>query len=255
MPPSFQHTVNADQATFIGFGLEGIAYGIHVLLFGVAASLVPSRRSTSASIIPIFGLSCLLFGLGTVHFALNFNNVYDSTMVHPRPHIAAETHLLAGADIIFSLSDFLGQIVLIYRCYLIWGNNPWIIILPLIVAFAAACVAVVVLVLCSVDPTAPQAPANIVPFGDASFAMSLILNFASSALIVARIWWLSRYDDIVGVTRRTGIVRKATGIIIESGLLFLITQFVFVIYGGQSVWRSKCTFKFATHLLSSRHLY
>jgi hypothetical protein len=26
---SFEHTVNPDQATFLGFGLEGVAYGIH----------------------------------------------------------------------------------------------------------------------------------------------------------------------------------------------------------------------------------
>ncbi|KAJ7227604.1 hypothetical protein B0H12DRAFT_1148906 [Mycena haematopus] len=151
-------------------------------------------------------------------------------MVHPRPHIAAETNLLVGADTIFILSDFLSQLILIYRCYLVWNKNPWVVILPIIVAFgAASCGFAVIGLVLSIDPTAPQAPADIVPFGDASFAMSLILNFSSSSLIVGRLWWLARDHDIPRISRSKGLLRQATGVIIESGLLFLATQFVFVI--------------------------
>ncbi|KAJ6490853.1 hypothetical protein C8R45DRAFT_1137709 [Mycena sanguinolenta] len=236
MSPIFHHTVNADQATFLGFGLEGVAYGmyirrIHVLLFGSAVILLArSNVPKAVSIRPIFGASCLLFCMGTAHYAINFNNVYTSTMVHPRPHIADETRLLAGADTIFILSDFLSQLILIYRCYLVWNQNIWVVILPILVAFGAASsgIAVTALLL-SVAPTAPQAPADIVPFGDASFAMSLILNFTSSSLIVARLWWLCRVHKVPGISRARRIVRQVTGIIIESGLLFLATQFVFVI--------------------------
>ncbi|KAJ7806425.1 hypothetical protein B0H14DRAFT_2304381, partial [Mycena olivaceomarginata] len=222
-----------DQATFLGFGLEGVAYGIHVILFGVAVSLLVNKGRKGPSIGPIFGVSALLFCLSTVHFAINFNNVYTSTMVHPRPHIAAETHLLVGADAMFILSDFFSQLVLIYRCYLVWNRNIWVIILPVLVAFAAAsCGFAVIGLVLSIAPTAPQAPADIVPFGDASFAMSLILNFISSSLIVGRVWWLARRHDVPGVpglSRSRRIIRQATGVIVESGLLFLATQFVFVI--------------------------
>ncbi|KAJ7822818.1 hypothetical protein B0H14DRAFT_2294185, partial [Mycena olivaceomarginata] len=219
-----------DQATFFGFGLEGVAYGIHILLFGIAISIIVNKGRKELSIGPIFAVSCLLFCMSTIHFAINFNNVYTSTMVHPRPHIAAETNLLAGADTIFILSDFFSQLVLIYRCYLVWKKNIWVIILPVLVAFAAAsCGLAVIGLVLSIDPTAPQAPADIVPFGDASFAMSLILNFASSSLIVGRMWFLGREKDVPGVPGRSRSRLQAPGVIIESGLLFLATQFVFVI--------------------------
>ncbi|KAF8190966.1 hypothetical protein K438DRAFT_1831050 [Mycena galopus ATCC 62051] len=229
---SFDHTVNPDQATFLGFGLEGVAYGIHVILFGIALSLLVRKTPKGASIKPIFSISCLLFCMSTIHYGINFNNVYVSTMVHPRPHIADETHLLVGADTMFILSDFFSQIVLIYRCYLVWNKNIWVIILPVLVAFAAAaCGLSVIGLVLSTSPTAPQAPAAIVPFGDASFSMSLILNFCSSTLIVGRLWWLARKNDsgISGTSRSVRIVRQVMGVIVESGLLFLATQFVFVI--------------------------
>ncbi|KAF8183576.1 hypothetical protein K438DRAFT_1140423 [Mycena galopus ATCC 62051] len=226
---TFDHTVNPDQATFLGFGLEGVAYGIHVILFGIAISLV-ARNAAKGSIRPVFAVSCLLFCMSTIHYAINFNNVYISTMVHPRPHIADETHLLVGADTIFILSDFCGQVVLIYRCFLVWNKNIWVIILPVLVAFgAAACGLSVIGLVLSTSPNAPQAPAAIVPFGDASFAMSLILNFSSSMLIVGRLWWLARGGhDAHGTRRSTRVIRQVTGGIIESGLLFLSTQAVFV---------------------------
>ncbi|KAJ6490810.1 hypothetical protein C8R45DRAFT_1096361 [Mycena sanguinolenta] len=59
--------------------------------------------------------------------------------------------------------------------------------------------------------------------------MSLILNFSSSSLIVARPWWLSRVDQVPGISRARRFLHQVTGIIIESGLLFLATQSVFVI--------------------------
>lgn len=131
----------------------------------------------------------------------------------------------------------------IYRCYLVWGKSIWVVILPLLIALASICknfplpvpqmlnrstacgLAVTGLVI-SISPTAPQAPAALVPIGDAYAALSLILNFMVSSLIVGRIWWMTREGSI---SHSTASARNAIGIIIESGFLFLAIQFVFVI--------------------------
>ncbi|KAJ7101442.1 hypothetical protein B0H15DRAFT_927222 [Mycena belliarum] len=229
MPPSFEHTVNTDQATFLGFGLEGIGYGVNLVLFMVAITVLV-RRNPTASKMPIFAVTCLMFSLCTVHFSLNFHNVYTGLMVHPRPHISEETPLLAGADMIFAITDFFSQLILIYRCYIVWGKTVWIIILPVLVAFASvACGVGLIGLVLSIDPTAPQTPAAIVPVGDAAFAMSLILNFSTSMLIVGRIWYMSRQSRIQGVAHHKTSVQSAMEIVIESGLLFLAAQFVFVV--------------------------
>ncbi|KAJ7776910.1 hypothetical protein DFH07DRAFT_911796 [Mycena maculata] len=229
---SFGHTVNPDQATFLGFGLEGVAYGVNAILFGVAMTVLIRHTPTDrASRIPILALTCFMFSLGTVHYALNFNNVYNSLMVHPRPHIAAETHLLDGADTIFILSDFASQLILIFRCYLVWGKTVWVIILPLLIACASvSCGLSVVGLVLKTSPTASQAPAAIVPIGTASFALSLCLNFIVSSLIVGRIWWMTRESHLRSDDPRSKTtVSQAMAIVVESGLLFLAAQFVFVI--------------------------
>ncbi|KAJ7757965.1 hypothetical protein B0H16DRAFT_1885414 [Mycena metata] len=230
MPPSYTHTVNPDQATFLGFGLEGVAYGINVILFGIAIRFLLRRRSrgNQVSNLAILAFSCLMFALCTVHYALNFNNVYNGTMVHVR-HISDETPLQLGADTIWLLTDFFSQLLLIYRCYLVWGKSIWIIILPLLIALASvSCGLGVTGLLISIDPNAPQLPVALVPLGDGDFALSLILNFMMSSLIVGRIWWMSRNSSLSDADASTSI-QKPIGIVIESGLLFLTIQFIFVV--------------------------
>lgn len=43
---------------------------------------------------------------------------------------ANETSVLVGADILISVTDFFGELILIYRCWLLWSKNYWIILVP-----------------------------------------------------------------------------------------------------------------------------
>ncbi|KAJ7787402.1 hypothetical protein B0H14DRAFT_2249824, partial [Mycena olivaceomarginata] len=221
---------STDQATFLGFGLEAVFYGINLILFGIAVSVLVGRsRPATKTSKPLLAVTCFMFGLCTTHFALNFNNVYDGLMVHPR-RISEETHLLAGADMLFSITDWCSQLILLYRCYLVWGRNIWVVILPFLMSLATvACGIGLIGLVLSINPKAPQAPAAIVPVGTAGFSLSLCLNFIVSALIVARIWHTSRQNRLHGLSHSNNSVHRAVGIVVEAGLLFLAVQFVFVV--------------------------
>ncbi|GAW07844.1 hypothetical protein LENED_009862 [Lentinula edodes] len=222
------HTVNSDQATFLGMGFEALAYGIYTLLFFTSLAVLTWRTpALNASKKPMFAATIFMFSLATVHFSLNFNNVYQGLMVKPTAHISDETHLLAGADMIFSISDFCSQLILIYRCYLVWSRNPWVIVLPILISCASvACGIGLIGLVLTISPNAPQAPAAIVPIGTAAFSMSLCLNFIVSALIVGRIWYITGLNREI---KTDSAIRRASAIIIESGLLFLAAQLVFVV--------------------------
>ncbi|KAF9461351.1 hypothetical protein BDZ94DRAFT_1167831 [Collybia nuda] len=225
----FTNTLNTDQATFLGFALEAIAYGTYTVLFFISITVLiwktPTQNTSNAY---LFAATCLMFSLCTVHFALNFNNVYNGLMVHPRPHISEETKLLAGADMLFSITDFCSQSILIYRCYVVWGRTLWIIIIPLLINLATiACGLALIGLVLSIDRAAPQAPEAIVPVGLAGYAMSLCLNFIISALIVGRIWY--HFHQTRHILEANRSLKRASAIIVESGLLFLIAQFTFVV--------------------------
>ena len=42
--------------------------------------------------------------------------------------------MLVGADLLISIADFTGEFILIYRCWLLWSKNYWIVILPSLAA-------------------------------------------------------------------------------------------------------------------------
>jgi len=216
----------------LGFACEAIFYGIYLILFAIAITVLlrrdPSSRDTSRW--PMILITCFMFSLCTTHFGLNFNNVYNGLMVHPRPHISDETHLLAGADMLFSITDWCSQLILIYRCYLVWGRNIWVTIFPILMSLATvACGVGLIGLVLTINPTAPTAPAAIVPVGTAGFSLSLCLNFIVSALIAGRIWSISRQNRLHGISHSDSAISRAIGIVVESGLLFLSAQFVFVV--------------------------
>lgn len=43
---------------------------------------------------------------------------------------ANETHIYYGADIIISVTDFIGDIILIYRCWVIWERKYYVVVVP-----------------------------------------------------------------------------------------------------------------------------
>ena len=45
---------------------------------------------------------------------------------------ADETNVYFVADLFISITDFFGDLILIYRCWHIWNRNVYVIILPLL---------------------------------------------------------------------------------------------------------------------------
>lgn len=47
---------------------------------------------------------------------------------------SAETTQLVAADFLISFTDLFGDFALVYRCWMLWGKNYYIVILPLLAA-------------------------------------------------------------------------------------------------------------------------
>lgn len=76
-----------------------------------------------------------------------------------------------------------------------------------------------------------MAPPSLIPLGLAAFSLPLGTNVVVTSLITARIWYLSprkaRNMSSAQFPTRTG--QAAIDIVVESGMLYLAVQLVFVI--------------------------
>lgn len=87
-------------------------------------------------------------------------------------------------------------------------------------------------ILLNIAPTAPQAPEAVKPLGTAAFSLPLATNFLITILTVARLYILERRSRKVtgaNIPHAASYIHKAAGIVIESGLLYLVAQLVFVV--------------------------
>lgn len=225
--------VNNDMAALIGFGCEAFLYGCHTVLFIVSTYLTLSRsRGRSGFNRPIFIISGLLYFSCAAHFALEFNHFYNVLATTGVDGFANETSVLVGADILISVTDFFGQLILIYRCWLLWSKNYWVVVLPSLTSIGGlACVGAVIHSLLSINPSSPIAPPSLVPLGLAGFVLPLCTNVFVTAFIAARIWLLSprKVHDLRGLYFPEGTGRAAIDIVIESGAFYLVVQLVFVV--------------------------
>ena len=50
---------------------------------------------------------------------------------------ARGTNVTFGANILISVTDFVGECILMYRCWGVWGRNLWVIVVPFISSLTA----------------------------------------------------------------------------------------------------------------------
>lgn len=81
----------------------------------------------------------------------------------------------------------------------------------------------------TMDPTSPAPPPATVGLGLAGYILPLATNLVVTSLIVYRIWTSSRIVKESPIDIGQGASYRAMMLIIESGALYLITQFVFVV--------------------------
>ncbi|EJF59596.1 hypothetical protein DICSQDRAFT_89248 [Dichomitus squalens LYAD-421 SS1] len=221
-----------DLAALIGFAGEATLWGAYAILFLVSIVLMRKRKQSTPLSLPVVVAHVALFIACTVHYGLEFNHFYTTLAAKGVHGYANETTQLVGADIFLSLCDLLGDYILIYRLWVLWGRNYWIIILPSLCAVAGfTCIMVVVHYVVTLDPTSPTPPAAMLPLTIAGYALPLGTNALATVLIIGRIWWLSRPMPGVDASLFAGrsIARNAISTIVESGLLYFAAQLTYVV--------------------------
>ncbi|OJA15985.1 hypothetical protein AZE42_10718 [Rhizopogon vesiculosus] len=163
-----------------------------------------------------------------------FNHFYIALENVPFADFANETYALMAANVMISVVDLIGDLLLLYRCWLVWGEKFYVIALPLLTAFGGfGCILPIPALLLVINPTSPVPPTAIVPLTIAGYVLPLCTNVMATGLIAGRIWYISRIAvmDEHGkrVTKRVPTGGRSMMLVIESGALYLVTQLIFVI--------------------------
>ncbi|KAF8895285.1 hypothetical protein BD779DRAFT_715172 [Infundibulicybe gibba] len=179
---------------------ETLLYGIYLALFFVCVHILLRNKRTVQS--PLLVLAILMFTLATADIGVTYAYLLRHLLrgeITPFKYIYPKLML-------YTTNSALGDTLVIYRCYVVWGHDKRIIIFPCVLLLSAT--------ICG----------YLLPSLGQSFPvylwMSLALNSLVTILTAGRIWWISRKarrilgDDLV---KR---YNSAIAVIVESGAIY-----------------------------------
>ncbi|KAF8514433.1 hypothetical protein BU17DRAFT_52557 [Hysterangium stoloniferum] len=232
--------INPDLATLIGFACECVLYGLYSVLFVLSLVFLVWRRRSRNLDAPLVGATCLLFTLCTTHWIIQFVHFVNYMKAGSIQGFSKETVALGVGDFILSVADFVGDAVLIHRCFVVWGNNYWIIIFPSLTALGGFVSGMFILHLVIKSGLGHQvAPTALVKVGTAVLTLPLCTNVMITGLIVGRLLYMgwstqSQFSEESRTSQSNGkntvfLIWRVCNIFIESGMIYLAAQLILVV--------------------------
>jgi len=173
----------------------------------------------------LFYALCLLYSLTMAIFAADIANPFLAD-------VAVEYHLDITASVLFGCCDFIAQAILINRCWIVWGRNIHVVIIPSILAFAYLVMWMAVVGSFVIEQSAIRQHVWGTTLVLTGLTASMTVNALVTGLIVFRIFKVFRgvnsvatlEDKSFGITRGNNKLRSVPFIIIESGMALFAMQ-------------------------------
>ncbi|KAI0630793.1 hypothetical protein C8Q77DRAFT_1160315 [Trametes polyzona] len=219
-----------DEAYLIGDWLESFVWGVYTTVFAMTMHTIYHKRRDGVNKF-VTATLVLLYLVATGHMAIALRRLIEGFILYrdvidPVEYFAnISIRLNMAKDYLYITSIFLGDIIIVWRLYVVYGRNLYIAALPTLMCFGELGVGY-----SSISqwlaPT--QNFAVMDQLGTAMFALSLATNVIITSVIIGRIWYVTRYRrQAMGAAG--GHHERVLMLLIESGALVAaakITEFV-----------------------------
>ncbi|EJT97512.1 hypothetical protein DACRYDRAFT_24924 [Dacryopinax primogenitus] len=228
--------IDIGRAYLVGSLLEAILYGMLCNLLAHALHALTVRRSTPNVNYIMIGSALIMWAGCTIHIGIAIRRCVQAFVDNGGAPGGSDMFLMMenaplwlASEGSFICVNAAADLLLAYRCYLIWDRNFWIVI-PALFSITGSVVAAIIALVKMAELQLPQTIGLefILQCGSALFSMSLITNVTTTALITFRIFWLM-HTSLAGLPESNS--RKYVSVVevvVESGALMAITQAVFL---------------------------
>ncbi|KAF5392845.1 hypothetical protein D9757_000985 [Collybiopsis confluens] len=223
---------------FVGLWVETLLYGAYTVLFCHCYYILRYGKKSATVNRPLLASSIVLFSLATGLIITDFARGYAAFIIHGGTLEGSTdyyeqfwiwSNLLRESFFTIMLST--SDAVFIYRLYVVWGFNKYIIIGPIILLLCeAAFAALATWGQSTTNPGATLQNFDFFTWGTVSFSFSFATNIVVTGLIAGRIWWYGhRASTYLGKVHKKKY-HRAMVIIIESGLISALTMVLILIF-------------------------
>jgi len=224
------------EAYLIGVLLEGILFGLNTCLFCLCCLDLTIRRRTTGINWVLLGSATVMWIGCTIHVGIAIQRTVtafiDSENIPggPEAYLNEEnTPLWLASESVFLFVNTVADLLLAYRCWIIWNYNYWIILGPMLSILGSMSAGFGALAgMGMLQPGQTIGLYTVVVSADALFGFSLCTNIITTALIAARITHLIRRNLAALPRGHKKQYISVVGIVVESGALMAVTQAIFL---------------------------
>lgn len=241
---SYQLSV-AEKTNFAGFITGAIFYGIVIVLFFqcMTALLNPVNQTRGGVKWALVVHTGAMFSFVTIYTAINLavqsisyidNRDFTGAPQSPPGPFGYQFYISPEAisiipSVVFVMNNWLADGLLLYRCYITYATNYWIIALPCFMYLATFGVGILFIYELSQPVTSSSVP--IQTFGMPFYSISPSLNVILTLTIVTRLALHSRnVRNAMGAMTGTSSLYKAIiTMLVESCALYAATYLLFIV--------------------------
>jgi len=207
-----------------------VLYGLYVPMFIFSIQSLTHRPAPGRRV--MLGTTVLMFILGTcgtllvvaeaaLAMAITKGLIQDSPDLPRLGEIFRKFQLTEVARV--AVNNLVTDLLLLYRCYVIWGSRKMVLILP------GLCILTTVVLTVLVWITYPHSSVYLIQDFRAPFFMTLGTNLLLMFLAGGRIWYVGRQVQIVHHEGFRKQYHTAIALLFESGAIYCICLVLWII--------------------------
>ncbi|KAG6889606.1 hypothetical protein C0995_016132 [Termitomyces sp. Mi166 len=225
-----------DRSLFNGTLVSTLAYGALVMLYAQLTQVLLSRPKRGKMYGAIVGYSTLLFCLATIAMAgsLKFaETIFVDNRLDPAgpknywdSHLMNKVHIMS--QVCVTLLPWIGDIMMLYRLYIIWNSNRLIIVFPSLLYISRVAMSIPLLI-AQTRPSDTWWAAQTQLYSTIFYSLCVSLNLFVSIAVALRLFWIrQKVEEIMGKLHASFYTGFVT-IIVESGAFFTIWGLTYVV--------------------------
>jgi len=211
-------------------------FGAYIVLLFTALYLLLQRERTSTTIVMII-LTVVMFCLSAAYFALDVY-LYADGLLNPLKYPGAVINVtgpeLTAQIVLQGINSILGDSIVIWRAWVVWGRRLYIIIVPSVLLGGVAYSSFGLAFVQARAGHDPHYAAQVPKYEIALPSLTLATNVAATALVLSRVFALqlttrraARFERFGFLTGSGGVrYRRMLKILIESGGLYCLTWLI-----------------------------
>ncbi|KAF5324363.1 hypothetical protein D9619_011107 [Psilocybe cf. subviscida] len=223
------HDMTPQMAGLVSNWCDTMLYGIVIVTYFTCTYVLIKHRGDRNQMATwiLIVTSTVQFILSTIYVAVALSNLIEGFVrtenvpngafiywINP----ATKSQVIAKA--VYITNSVVGDFILIWRLYMVWGKNLYVCLLPIIITCCAAVTGYVsdsklAAISGNVKPTSVFEVLNWIL---STWCLSIATQVISTSLIAGRIWWHARHNPVAR-SRYMSLI----AIIVESGAIYTLS--------------------------------